>query len=94
MRIGPIRYGSGDNTFTYEDVLLTPAAEALKSVINPGVSVEFSLSGEQGLSIFSYPHNWSAAMARLKSRLSGYGSSQHTFGVCFNWDKVRMNVIT
>ena len=42
------------NSFSYEDVLLTPAADALEEALaGSSVDVEFSLSGEQGLSNFA-----------------------------------------
>lgn len=42
------------NSFSYEDVLLEPAAAALEGALaGSSVDVEFSLSGEQGLSNFA-----------------------------------------
>jgi hypothetical protein len=87
------RYGGGrdgGDPFTYEDVLLTPALEALKSALNgrSNVNVEFSLAGEQGLSVFAFPKAWAAAMARLRAGTAGVGGGKHAFGFCFNWDKV------
>lgn len=82
------KYGNADPFLSYEDVLLDPAVEALKAVLTPKVSVELSLAGEQGLSVFGYPQKWSSSMDRIREDLKGYGSGNHTFGLCFNWNKV------
>lgn len=82
VRFSPLQKVEG---YSYEDVLINPAAEALKNVLAPDVSVEFSLAGEQGLSVFAFPGSWKDAMARLRTALAGYGSKKHSFGVCFNW---------
>jgi hypothetical protein len=71
--------------FSYEDVLIAPAAAALRNTLPANMSVEFSLAGEQGLSVFGYPSNWAAAMGRARQRLADVGTGRHTFGVCFNW---------
>ncbi len=56
--------------------------------MGPSTSVEFSLAGEQGLSVFAFPGNWATTMGRLRQYLGPFGSKQHSFGLCFNWDKV------
>jgi len=90
VRFDPLaKYGLRDwDKFSYADVLLNPAVDALKAVLKPTTTVEFSLAGEQGLSVFAFPSNWKAAMARMRQYLSPFGSKSHRFGVCFNWDKV------
>lgn len=76
-------------SFSYEDVLITPAADALEEALKgTSVDVEFSLSGEQGLSNFAYPNSWLSLMSKLRSRLAGVGGGGHQYGIAFNWDKV------
>ena len=53
-RTNPKTQNPKRNSFSYEDVLLTPAADALaEALAGTAVDVEFSLSGEQGLSNFA-----------------------------------------
>ncbi|KAI8464122.1 MAG: hypothetical protein J3K34DRAFT_396852 [Monoraphidium minutum] len=85
VRFDPLAKYDG---FSYEDVLLNPGMEAFKAVAKTDTSVEFSLAGEQGLSVFAFPKKWQAAMGRMRGELAGAGSGRHAFGVCFNWDKV------
>ena len=79
---------------SYEQVLIEPAVKALKGALGAspgggaGVSVQLSLSGEQGLSTFAYPAAWQAVMGRARAALAGAGSGKHEFGVCLNWNKV------
>uniref|UniRef100_A0A383VZ49 GH18 domain-containing protein n=1 Tax=Tetradesmus obliquus TaxID=3088 RepID=A0A383VZ49_TETOB len=81
---------SSSGSYSYTDALLQPAAEALNNVINRETTVEFTLAGEQGLSVWSYPRDYTQAMQRMRSILSrgGLDPSRHTFGVSFNYDKV------
>ncbi len=73
---------------------IAQAAVALNSVITPQTVVEFSMSGEQGLSVFTYPKSWMAATDRTRALISANGKNKvkHTFGHSFNWDKVRFRV--
>jgi hypothetical protein len=87
VRFDPLKlYGNPTHTaYSYEDVLLRPALDALKATLTPDVSVEFSLAGEQGLSVFGYPSNWMKLMDKMRAELAEVGSKEHTFGVSFNW---------
>jgi hypothetical protein len=88
VRFDPLaRYGTAPRggANSYEDVLLRPALDALKATLTPKVSVELSLAGEQGLSVFGYPSSWAFLMDKMRGELSGFGSKKHTFGVSFNW---------
>ncbi|KIZ05779.1 hypothetical protein MNEG_2178 [Monoraphidium neglectum] len=83
------KIGPGGNAFSYEDVLLTPTAQAINAVVGPNTLVEFTLTGEQGLSVFTYPNAWAALLDRTKAvSAKGKDASRHLTGVSFNWDKV------
>lgn len=83
------RVGPQGAAFTYEDVLLKPAAEALNAVTRSDTGVEFTLTGEQGLSVFSFPRSWAQLLDRTKATAAkGKDASRHSAGVSFNWDKI------
>lgn len=48
-------------------MLLKPTGEALNAVINRDTAVEFTLTGEQGLSVFTYPSSWAQLLGRTKA---------------------------
>lgn len=81
------KYGPDQsNSFTYEDVLLQPVADALNYVVTKEVAVDFALSAESGLSVWSYPKAYTQLMQRTKGRITN-GMSVGT-GISFNYDKV------
>jgi hypothetical protein len=82
-----VKHGTAPAAFSYEDMLLTPAVEALKAVLTPAVTVEFALAGEQGLSVFGYPRSWEVLLERTRTALANHGSRKHTYGVSFNWSE-------
>lgn len=51
--------------------------------------MQFSISGEQGLSTFAFPAAWRRVMERARAELAGAGSGRHEYGVCLNWNKAR-----
>jgi hypothetical protein len=65
---------SSSGSYSYADVLLQPAAEALSSAINSVSNrktlVEFALAGEQGLSTWSYPRDYMQVMQRMRNIMS------------------------
>lgn len=63
MRYGP----DTSSAFSYEQVLLQPAAEAISSVVRADTAVEFTLSAEQGRSVWSYPRQYSQLIQRTKA---------------------------
>eukprot|EP00878_Enallax_costatus_P021261 GHUV01022503.1.p1 GENE.GHUV01022503.1~~GHUV01022503.1.p1 ORF type:complete len:402 (+),score=62.90 GHUV01022503.1:1266-2471(+) len=82
-----IKYGPDkSNSFTYEDVLLQPVADALNSVVTKEIAVEFALSAESGLSVWSYPKAYTQLMQKVKVRITK-AMSVGT-GISFNYDKV------
>lgn len=101
------RVGPSEEASSYEEAALLPAAKALgaaaASVPNgEKLSVDFSLGGEQGFSVFSYPRNYQAMVPRLKQAMleaagaASAGASgddvaskklKAEFGVSLNWGK-------
>lgn len=91
VRFDPLAAVKGESSrgYTYEDVLLRPAAEALNNVVRGDTQVEFTLTGEQGLSVFTYPKSWAALLDTVKGiTAKGKDASRHKAGVSFNWDKI------
>ena len=62
--------------------MLRPAAEAINNVANWDTTVEFTLTGEQGLSVFTYPWEWAGLLDRVKGI-----SAKCAWGVCV-WGEV------
>jgi len=62
-KVGPDQW----NAFSFEDVLLRPAAEALNEVIKHNTTVEFTLSAEQGRSVWYYPTAYKQLLQRMKA---------------------------
>lgn len=69
MLIVPLRAGAdSDNTgFTYSDVLMQPAAEAINAAVNDDTVVQFSVAGEQGYSVWGYPRAYIQIMQDMKA---------------------------
>jgi hypothetical protein len=61
----PVNDSAG--SFSYSDVLLQPAAEAINSVANNDTFVEFALTGEQGLSTWTYPREYLQLLHEMKN---------------------------
>lgn len=72
--------------YTYSEVLLHPAAAALKAVVNDKITVEMALGGEQGFSVFGYPQAYMDMIDESKALIPNAGSVKA--GVSFNYDKV------
>lgn len=62
--------------FSYTDVLLWPAAEALNSVIGSDTVVQFALSGEQGLSSWSYPREYARLIHEIEAISSRWACAE------------------
>eukprot|EP00775_Hariotina_reticulata_P011691 gene11691-11835_t len=91
VKFDPVKkYGPDQwNAFSYEDVLLRPTAEALNMVTKYNTTVEFTLSAEQGRSVWYYPIAYVQLLQRTKAVAArGKDARQHSFGVSFNYDKV------
>lgn len=54
-------------SFNYADVLLQPAAEAVNEVADNNTFVEFALTGEQGLSTWTYPREYLQLLHEMKN---------------------------
>jgi hypothetical protein len=52
-KVGPV-----GQQFSYNEVLIYPAARALNAVINKDTIVEFTVTAEQGYSLFAHPRSW------------------------------------
>jgi len=75
--------------FSYAEVLLVPAARALNAAVKADTTVEFALSAEQGLAVFSYPRQWLGLADSVKAiSAKGKDPSKHFAGISFNFDKV------
>jgi hypothetical protein len=64
------------HTPSLPQVLLTPTAQAINAVVAPSTLVEFTLTGEQGLSVFTYPNAWAALLDRTKAVSAKWVHSQ------------------
>jgi hypothetical protein len=78
-------------SFSYSDVLLQPAAEAINSVANNDTFVEFALTGEQGLSTWTYPREYLQLLHEMKNITLRYVTCYVTllhlsclFQLCYN----------
>jgi hypothetical protein len=70
-------------THTHPAALQT--ARAIAAVIKPTTLVEFTLTGEQGLSVFSYPKNWSKLLDSTKAiTAAGRDRKLHLTGISLN----------
>lgn len=91
VKFSPLtKYGPDASTaFSYEDVLLKPVAEAVNNVVGADTAVEFTLSAEQGRSVWSYPKEYITLLDRTKAVTArNKNATRHVFGVSFNYDKV------
>jgi hypothetical protein len=66
----PINDSAG--SFNYADVLLQPAAEAINSVADNTTFVEFALTGEQGLSTWTYPREYLQLLHEMRNITTRY----------------------
>lgn len=79
------RYGG----WAYEDIVVRPAAEALKAVIKPHTKVWFMMSGEMGRSIFAHPVSYLQLMNKYRGSLAEKKKSGTVkMGVALHWNKV------
>jgi hypothetical protein len=74
-KVGPTGEAS-----SFEESALLPAAKALGAAVSSlpageTLHVEFSLGGEQGLSVFSFPRQYQGMVPRLRSAMEGAAAS-------------------
>ncbi|KAI8462886.1 MAG: hypothetical protein J3K34DRAFT_462714 [Monoraphidium minutum] len=75
--------------WSYEDIVVRPASEALRSVIKPSTRVWFMLSGEMGHSIFKHPVSYLKLMSKYRGVLAeGKAHGTVKMGVALHWNKV------
>ena len=75
--------------WSYEDVVVRPAAEALRAVVRPATKVWFMVGGEMGRSLFRHPGAYERLVADY-GRLLGAGKPPGSVrvGVALHWNKV------
>lgn len=59
------KYGN----YSYEEIILNPLADMLSEAATAGSQVEFTLQGEMGATVFSYPNQWIDVVNRIRSRI-------------------------
>jgi len=72
MKYGPDQW----NAFSYEDVVLRPTAEALNIVTKYNTTVEFTLSAEQGRSVWYFPTAYVQLLQKTKALTARWGMRQ------------------
>jgi hypothetical protein len=60
--------------------MLRPVAGALNAAVGPDTEVELTLTGEQGLSVFSYPASWAALLNSTKATSSRWAGGLRALG--------------
>jgi hypothetical protein len=99
------KVGPSGEASSFEEAALLPAAKALGAAVSSvpdgeSLSVEFSLGGEQGLSVFSFPRSYSGMVPRLRSAMMDAATAasggdaaaakkklEAEFGLSMNWGK-------
>ncbi|GBF99164.1 hypothetical protein Rsub_11609 [Raphidocelis subcapitata] len=77
--------------WSYEDVVLWPAAQALKAAMGPDTRAWFMLSGEMGRSLWAFPERYHALLSKYRALLNGgrrKGGGGAKVGVALHWNKV------
>jgi hypothetical protein len=59
------RYGR----YSYEEIILNPLADMLSAATSAGSSVEFTLQGEMGATVFAYPNEWIDVANTIRQRI-------------------------
>ena len=77
------------NGWSYEDVVVRPAAEALRAVVKPTTKVWFMVSGEMGRSVFGHPTSYLKLISKYRGALAERRAPGATkVGVALHWNKV------
>jgi hypothetical protein len=78
--------------WSYEDVVLWPAAQALKGALalNPDARAWFMLSGEMGRSVWAFPERYLSLLGKYRDLLNGGAKrgGPAKVGVALHWNKV------
>ncbi|KAF8061065.1 hypothetical protein HT031_004525 [Scenedesmus sp. PABB004] len=79
------RYGG----VTYEDVVVRPAADALRTVTRPSTKVWFMVAGEMGRSLFRHPGAYITLLTKYRGALArGKVGANVKVGLALHWNKV------
>lgn len=71
---------------SYESLLIDPLVEAIEAEAYSTTQVDFSVSGEMGLSLFEHPEDYRALVQRLRKRFAANPRAPRVrFGVALNW---------
>jgi hypothetical protein len=80
-----VRYGG----WAYEDVVMRPAGDALRTVTKPDTKVWFMVSGEMGKALFRHPKTFIKLLSKYRGPLqAGKKKENVRVGVALHWNKV------
>lgn len=73
------------NGYSYQEALINPIAEVLAETIKPKTKINFSIAGEMGRSVFSFPDSYANMLEALRNdnRLANC-----QMGISFNFSSV------
>lgn len=75
--------------FSYEDVVVRPAVDAVRTTTKPSTKVWFMMSGEMGRSLWGHPRSWQALLSKYRGVLAvGKVPSNIKVGIALHWNKV------
>jgi hypothetical protein len=75
--------------WSYEDIVVRPAADAIRTAGKKDTKVWFMLSGEMGRSVWAHPVSYLKLMGKYRGSLAaGKRPGSTKVGVALHWDKV------
>lgn len=80
-----VRYGG----WAYEDIVMRPAGDALRTATKPDTKVWFMVSGEMGKSLFRHPKTFIKLLSKYRGPLqAGKNAANVRVGIALHWNKV------
>jgi hypothetical protein len=80
-----VRYGG----WAYEDIVMRPAGDALRTVTKPDTKVWFMVSGEMGKALFRHPKTFIKLLSKYRGPLqAGKRRENVRVGIALHWNKV------
>jgi len=80
-----VRYGG----WAYEDIVMRPAGDALRTATRPETKVWFMVSGEMGRSLFKHPKTFIRLLSKYRGPLqAGKKAENVRVGIALHWNKV------
>eukprot|EP00775_Hariotina_reticulata_P002495 gene2495-2798_t len=80
-----VKYGG----WSYEDVVVRPAADAIRTVTRPSTKIWFMLAGEMGRSLFKHPTSYMKLIGKYRGTLArGKVGTNVKVGLALHWNKV------